>query len=405
MKKSYLILAAVAGLLASCSNEVLVDEAASNTSAPRAIGFSTFSEKATRGDVTVNTNLEFYHNTFAVYGTKVSTVNTTEDPQYVFGDAAAADTRVAGTVCTYDDGNFYGTDWKYEPVRYWDRQATYSFMAYAPAAAPIQYVYKTATSAAAADDNDFTTAAGTPYVLYGQNVQDGDPKTAELLKGFTASDATTVKDIDILVSDKSQKNLNGNAWAGTPRAAGAGQFDVQLAFHHILAKLNVNFAKAASLDNAVVTIKSVKVENLMNQGEYSELAYNATTPKSGWSSVDYSATPSTYVLWYNKDNATTSYKVLPAYAASTFTHFIESIVMPQTIPANSYMTVVYTITTGTGAATHTEEFTYRLDIQPVFVTFFDRTNYTINFTINPSVITFDPSVDPWLTSTSNQYIL
>ena len=143
----------------------------------------------------------------------------------------------------------------------------------------------------------------------------------------------------------------------------------------------------------------------MNQGEYSELAYNATTPKSGWSSVDYSATPSTYVLWYNKDNATTSYKVLPAYAASTFTHFIESIVMPQTIPANSYMTVVYTITTGTGAATHTEEFTYRLDIQPVFVTFFDRTNYTLNFTINPSVITFDPSVDPWLTSTSNQYIL
>ena len=125
MKKSYLILAAVAGLLASCSSEVLVDDQPTRTTTPVAIGFSTFADKATRANVN---DLEFYHQTFAVYGTKYNE-NTNPQVQRVFD-------KVTCTYATDPDITGY---WQYAPARYWDKQSTYKFVAFAPAAAKFQY--------------------------------------------------------------------------------------------------------------------------------------------------------------------------------------------------------------------------------------------------------------------------
>lgn len=377
MKKSYLILAAVAGLLASCSNEVLVDEAAKDTSAPRAIGFSMFAEKATRGDATVNTNLEFYHNTFAVYGTKKSTVDTTDPVQYVFGGAATAAGVQDGVTCTYQDpADVLLGDWKYDNPRYWDKQANYNFIAYAPVAAanPLRYSFSAAqaeVSAPATTGNDFViTTPG--YTLVGTNLQ-ATATEAEKVKGFTAEAAG---DIDIMTS------------AANPQPGTGHDAEVNLVFKHILAKLNVTFAKAAVLDGSTVTINSVTITGLNDNGTYAESVYdNTATPAvSGWMA---SVVDAAYTLAYAGS------QVLNASTGNPF-FFIESLVMPQTIPATAELVAKYTITTGT----YSEDYTYKCALTSAFATFYDRFNYFLKFTIAPDVIKFDATVTPWVDQTA-----
>lgn len=371
MKKSYLILAAVAGLLASCSNEVLVEETANDASAPRAIGFSMFAEKATRGDATVNTNLEFYHNTFAVYGTKKSTVDTTDPVQYVFGGAATAAGVQDGVTCTYQDpADALLGDWKYDNPRYWDKQADYDFIAYAPAASVIRYSFNAAQAEVGDAGNDFVTT--TPYVLTGTNLQ-ATATEVEKVKGFTVEAAG---DLDLMTSA-------ANAQPGTGHDA-----EVNLVFKHILAKLNVTFAKADVLDGSTVTINSVTITGLNDKGTYAESVYdNTATPAvSGWTaSVDDAA----YTLAY------TGSQVLNASTGNPF-FFIESLVMPQTIPATAELVAKYTITTGT----YSEDYTYKCALTSAFATFYDRFNYYLKFTIKPDVIKFDATVTPWVDQTA-----
>lgn len=104
-------MAAVATMFAACSETDYVNEATVQD-APQAIGFETFSNKTTRhSDLTTMNN---YHTTFGVYGYNVT------------------------------DGLFmtnykvqYDNAWKYDNVegqemKYWDKNQTYNFYAYAP---------------------------------------------------------------------------------------------------------------------------------------------------------------------------------------------------------------------------------------------------------------------------------
>ena len=68
MKKSYLMLVASAAIFAACSETEKIQENLKD-SEPVAIGFTSYAEKATKADPTAN-DLEYYHSTFAVYGTK-----------------------------------------------------------------------------------------------------------------------------------------------------------------------------------------------------------------------------------------------------------------------------------------------------------------------------------------------
>ena len=177
MTKNYLLIAA-AMIMASCAESVKINNDLQDN-VKTVIGFNTYNAKLTRTDLTGKPALEDYHNTFMVYGTKVSTINTTENPQYVFGEDADATAPVEGTLCTYVDGSaanplFYQSNWKYVNERYWDKQATYNFIAYAPQAAPLKYQYASATAGVGATGNVFVTTAA--YTLYGQNLQDGAKK-------------------------------------------------------------------------------------------------------------------------------------------------------------------------------------------------------------------------------------
>ena len=169
--------------------------------------------------------------------------------------------------------------------------------------------------------------------------------------------------------------------------------DVNLTFQHILAKLNVTVAKAAVLDGAVVNVKSIKIESLKDQGTFSNNDYDGGTYASGWDNIAYSSgdvTTSTYVLAYNGTETTLN------ASDGAKKYFIESLVMPQVIAdGQSKLTIVYTITTGTGTNTHLEKYTATVDMEDAFGSFFDRYSYTLNLTINPTVITFDAGVTAW----------
>jgi hypothetical protein len=371
----WLSVAAVAAMFAACSNdEVLRDEALIPTDAPKAIGFSSYSEKITRGDASVNTNLEYYHNTFAVYGTKQS-VNDATDIQYVFGGKATAAGTQDGVTCTYQATTADPVlgDWKYTDPRYWDKQATYDFIAYAPVSAnnPIRYNYS-ATNAQVADaGNEFKTTS--TYTLAGTNLQ-ATATEAEKVKGFTVEAAG---DLDLMISASNAQNGDGHTEY------------VNLVFRHILSKLNVTFAKSSTLDNATVKINTVTISGLDDSGDYEESDYDATaTPKvSGWTS---SSVDATYALNYNAAGG----QVLNASTANKPYFFIESLVMPQEIADNQVtLTAKYTITSGS----YSENYTYKLDLYDVAALqkFYDGYNYTLNFTIDPDVIKFDATVSTW----------
>ena len=377
---------AAAAMLAACSNDVaLRDNVQTPTEAPKAIGFNSYSQKATRGSTEVKTNLEYYHNTFAVYGTKQSN-NDATDIQYVFGAAPTEEVLVTdGVTCTYQTtADALLGDWKYADPRYWDKQATYDFIAYAPVSDnnPIRYSYAAAGAQVGDDGGEFVTTAA--YTLAGTNLQ-ATATTAEIVKGFTGT-----ADLDLMISaPNAQQDLNA---AGT--AYKAHDEYVNLMFRHILSKLNVTFAKAAVLDGSTVTIKSVEISGLQSTGGYKESSYseNADGKTTGWtaSTPDDEDTP--YLLAYNAENG----QALNSSDGKPY-FFIESLVIPQTIEENQdvpvLLTAKYTIKTGS----YSEDYTYVLDLYEVAAIreFFDGYNYTLNFTISPDVIKFDASVTPW----------
>ena len=386
MRKGYLILAAVATtFMASCSNEKVLNER-QDRNEQTVIGFSTYNVNSTKADLTGKDALESYHKTFMVYGTKVSTITTTENPQYVFGEDASATVAVEGTQCNYVDGTtdplFHGSNWQYETLRFWDKQATYNFIAYAPATAPLKYKYASATAGVGAEGNVFVTTSN--YTLYGQNLMDGaQGATQEKLTGFIESSSTDKKDIDIMVSEL-ESGLNGVNYANaTPKQ------HVNLLFHHILAKLNVVIAKDEILNNSTVTIKSVSIDGLKHVG-----TYNGTV----WTAAERDAN-STYTLDFNTGLNESYFTELEDAEVDGTTvtlknkYFIESLVMPQTLPDVCNLTIKYEIKTGT----HTEQYTSRQDISTtgIFTTFANRTNYTLKIKISPTVITFDAAASEW----------
>lgn len=388
MRKSYLIIAAVAtSFLASCSNEIVLNERQDGNEQQAVIGFSSYSEKSTKaGDTNNMSNLEFFHNTFAVYGTKQSTVDGAI--QYVFGGKAEAAGTQDGVTCTYtDDSNpFHGSNWAYVDERFWDKQANYNFIAYAPVADsnPLRYSYVSADALVGGTGNDFVA---TDYVLTGKNLQ-AKATAAAIYKGFNVNGS----DLDLMTSQ-------AQAQAGTDHK------QVPLVFKHILSKVNVVVGKAQSLDNSTVKINSIEITGLKDKGSYSEKKYvkSDTESTSGWTANETNSNAA-YKLSYTTSDGEPA---LPATTATTHEinplYFIESLVIPQAVGDTPKLTLKYTITSGSG--NYSEDYTYEMNLKDAFTSFFDRCSYNLIFTINPTVITFDATVTPWEQVNSTEILL
>lgn len=118
MKKNYFLLAASTMMFAACAQTDMVNEVVTEE-APQAIGFETFSNKATRA-VTAATALDSYHEAFGVWAYKT--------------------TKTDGAVMDNYKVAYINSDWNYkdqenQSIKYWDKNADYTFYAYAPYAA------------------------------------------------------------------------------------------------------------------------------------------------------------------------------------------------------------------------------------------------------------------------------
>ena len=335
--KKFVLGFGLALLAVGCSNEVLVEEQQNpQEEVQTPISFATFADKQVRSQSVL---MEDYHNTIAVYGVKENvTVQT------VFNNVTLTYTTPGGTP----------NDWAYSPLRYWDKQATYEFIAFAPASAPMAYVLHT-------DDGKVTGGhfqTSTPYTLVGQNLQNGT-SNEEIYTGFTGG---TGKDTDIMLAPMVPAN-------GTTKGI------VNFNFHHILSKLNVAVKLNASLGSSVVKVKNITITGLKDTGTYTDAA--------GWSAT---VKEPNYKLQFNNADGV-------AVNATKALYFLESLVMPQAMAGT--LNMEYTISSTTGG--YEETYYYEQPLEDIFTaTTFDKgSNYTITFTISPSVITFDAKVSNW----------
>ena len=376
--KKILYFAAATAMMVSCAQSEKLSNVLLDSQEPTVIGFNTYSEKATRATAE---SLETYHGTFAVWSTKKSNNDENAAAEYVFSGDSVKD------IITYDATKQDPNNWTYSPYRYWDKQATYSFVAVAPNSDIITY---TKPLNIADNAGTYTTrAAG--YTLVGQNLQSTDaPDTIEIKKGFVGGNGDT----DLMTAGKITRN-GANAIT-----------DVNLEFKHILAKLNIAIAKDPTFDNVKVLIKDVTVEGLDDKGTYSE---STSAQTSGWIS-EASANAANYKLtWAN----THGIELLKGqgegdnYKPGKFLYFIESLVMPQSIETNvEKLTINYSIVSGTIE----QNYNYVLKLDDgenpkVFENFLERNNYTIFLTVRPNVITFDASTDAWVDKTASSNIV
>jgi len=246
MKKSYLILAAVAGLFASCAqNEDLVQIA----DEPVAIGFnSEFVDNVTRAEMNM-TWFKTAGNAFGVYGFKG-----------VAGETGTTNLFTNEKV-TYTAGTT--NDWTHPTVRFWDKSASnYNFYAYAP------------------------------YGAYGAAWNNGT--------GFTFTGIPIIKEIteenaDVVVA-KSQNNYSFANCATDHAAAGFDPDNVHpthatpsgfvpFTFHHVLSKLSFKVKTHEDYSNtAVITVKKIELnfptDNNVSWAETNKDNYPGTTTYS-----------------------------------------------------------------------------------------------------------------------------
>jgi hypothetical protein len=353
-----LLSAVILSCVTACQNSpILIDTelkdiTLSQPDSTDAIQFATFANRSTRTVPTIS-DLEFYHPTFKVYGTKTSNEGTKVQP--IFEGVTVTANIVEG-----EEPN----TWTYNVDRYWDKQADYyQFVAFAPAHAPIAYKHNLVEvnheSARFFSPNDYT--------LIGQNLMEGAPAAAEKNTGFTGNtdqEGNAITDCDVMRS------------APFPVTDPKTTPVVTLNFSHTLAKLLVTI-KANASTPYIIYIDNLTISGLHSTGAYDHANGWETT---GTNTVDYKYTTP-----------------IQALSASAKTYFIESLLMPQNITASQVLTLNYTVTSGT----YSEQFTYTATLADLFkdkATGYKGANsYTINFNIAPekNIITFDTGITPW----------
>lgn len=240
MKKSYLMIAAVAALFAACAEKDTFKEVVNEEVA---IGFeSNYATKTTKAEID-NAWMKTSGDKFGVYGYK----QETDKVVTLFSNE-----RV-----------YYTTDWEHTSVRYWDKSAddAYDFYAYAPYSASAASFVKDAVSP--------STKTGFTYNLGTQ----------------VFADATLGATVDLCVAAVEGTDYNE---CFLPNTTTASDGHVSFTFDHVLSKLSFNVKKVETL-TATVTLNALKME--FPSATSVNWAQNSKSVTLG----DKNATPAEYV--------------------------------------------------------------------------------------------------------------
>lgn len=363
MKKSYFLMAVAATMFAACSQSDVLNETKAQDEA-QAIGFSTYLSKATRAEnnnTAVNTtDLEAHHQTFVVWSYK----NTMDN--YVLGGVRATATDNGGVKV-----------WKYSPLKYWDKAAT-SYQFYA--AAPDNGLWNLSANGGAQDDDSFYFSG---FSLQGTSLAHTTHQVS----------FESVADCDLMIASPCtmDRAMYGN--------------DVQLAFNHILSRLNVTVNRGANLttNNEKLDITSFKVYKLKKTGNFNEASATGTELEGGttkrWSNVvtEYEIAGNALAN-VKENNAANQYifqaLVIPQEAANEAIDRDGSSV--ETAP---YFTIEYTI----GGEPFSATYNLAAAFASAGLSLCEGYENSLNLTIDAETIVFDASVYEWTDKNVNNF--
>ncbi len=361
MKKNLLFIAATALVFAACSDNDLRNDLQDEQVE---IGFSTFTGKLTRAENSTATEkhaLNTHHTAFKVWGYK--TVSGT--PSSVFGESNGAGTQV--------DWNSTSSLWEYTPLRFWDKSATnYKFYAAAPASE--SWTYASDKISLTGFTVDGSTIAASAAIDADANFGDQDIMISE--------------DVTALPADYTATR-------------------VQLNFIHLLTRLNIGVNKAAVLNDYTVKLKSSKVFNLVDGGDFSE----ATAAVQAGSIARWSANNVT------SDNSKAGYGyTTETVVTSAFNYVYQALFIPQQIdyvantPLNGtgldgdskpYLNIQYELWNAAGTQ-KIDSYSYFYNLADMFnaattddVAFNEGWMNTLKITIEPVAINFAADVYEW----------
>lgn len=389
--KKYITLAAVVAMMASCSNETLIDDAKEDA-IPSEIGFSTFTNNLTKAENSTEgskDNLESHHTTFKAWGAKVATTH-----QAVYAaDAPAIVTHV-------DAADDVAEHWTANPIKFWDKAASqYYFYAAAPSSQNWALAWKAAT-----DMSDATITLA-DFKLTGVNVTQSASTTP------TASWKTNGgADIDLLVASPcpvARAAYNKNT-----------ADKVNLEFNHILSRLNVLVKKGTNVASSKVSLTELKVYNMCNKGSFDESKATGTTLSGG--TIARWATPTVDGTYIPAGIAVAS-TAADNGVTTTAQYVLETLIIPQNV---AYQAIdVAGFSTGTTALTTNdspyiyikytvdgEEFYGYYNLAKAFgltaagnIAFNEGWQNNLTITINPNAIEFDAEVFNWEDLLSKEY--
>ena len=340
------MIAAAAALFAACSSNDTFKEIETQESP---ITFNQSINKVTRAHIGSIDNLKT-EGGFVVYGYK-SLDN--------FSTKASPDIFAGKTV--YWDGT--NSVWKYDGLRFWDKNAKYNFYAVAP-------------------------VSPTDGATYG--IQ-GNPATAATFGQITITGAHSNKSTasdDYLIDRTGVLNELGSAHTGSTNPT------VDFNFHHIMAK--VQFALKSTLTSGTITVTSLTMtgwdngagnftQNMSYTGAPSSIVcdeWNIPTASAGSVALVGSGTGNTSV-------------VLTCGASATATTLEDWYIMvPQqiayTAPSTGLtFTVTYTYSDGAAQNPYTETFTNQVAVVPSTQTWGTDSYMTYTLDIKPNEIKFD----------------
>lgn len=244
MKKSYLMIAAAAALLTACAEK---DTFKDVDTQDEVIGFNgAYVGKSTRADITKNyleeqvaadNAYKAYHD-FGVFGYKASDSN--------FG--LFTNEKVSYIQIGSGEGAYW--DWQHATVRFWDKSASYTFLAYAPYNAY-------GVTATATNGISFT---GIPVITQIADNHHDDLVVSEAIVYQTYSACTDHS--GITPSHISQHGTT-NKYTYVP-----------LTFKHILSKLTFKAKSSATSNSAKIRIKQIKIDfpTITTEGDVIEWA-------------------------------------------------------------------------------------------------------------------------------------
>lgn len=352
-------------LLAACSTN---DEIQAPQQEMSSIDFATYAPTMTRAaensSSDTKNDLSAHHTTFKVWGNK--TVGATST--YVFN----------GQEVSYNDSK-----WTYDPVRYWDKTASYNFYAVAPAAPGIGLAWSFS-------DEKFSLSN---FTLQGTSL----PVSSNLEPETSFKDVT---DVDLMLAH----DITNYSNYGT----------VALEFDHILSRFNIGVKATSPNQNHTITVNEVKVFNLKMKGNFTENTTgladdelkNGTTKR--WSSTPE---PSTSGVGYSDESGTQDFTTEKfVYRALVIPQEVAYENLPLSGPsepstAKPYLMVKYTMNYGNNT---TETFTSYYNLAAAFgktsagdkLPFNEGWMNTLHITLGPETIEFSGQVNQFAAQSS-----